>query len=273
MWREFVQLVKASDADAIETVLREIGSEDLRRMVELVVAGDSTISSIAKKLGKSMSTVNKLAGRFVEVYRKIFGESEVKTEAVEKKPRETKETREPRVRGSGINEVLRVLGQEYAEVIKHVTEKVDWFTDVVVDIGFYSVIAAFQFARVDPKTVLEKIEGFKDPEEFKKEVLKYLEAMIRAGTEGAETIKRLQDEVNRLNALLILYKKTLAYVAEQRDQLISTLNKVIGYLRTALSIMNQQQIRRFYESTMLTEIIMSLPQMQQTQERKEVIAQ
>jgi hypothetical protein len=105
----------------------------------------------------------------------------------------------------GFREVYRALGQEYADIIRMVTEKTGWFTEALVNIGWWSVLAAFHYVRVEPKDIPRKIEQYKDSEAFVKDVTNYLTAMIQASSDAVNTIMNLQREVERYrNAAKVL---------------------------------------------------------------------
>jgi hypothetical protein len=97
----------------------------------------------------------------------------------------------------GFREVYRALGQEYADIIRMVMERTGWFTEALVNIGWWSVLAAFQYTRVEPKDIPRKIEQYKDSEAFVKDVTNYLMAMIQASSDAVNTIMNLQREVER----------------------------------------------------------------------------
>jgi hypothetical protein len=97
----------------------------------------------------------------------------------------------------GFHEVYRALGQEYADIIRMVTERTGWFTEALVNIGWWSVLAAFQYARIEPKDIPRRIERYRDAEAFVRDVTNYLTAMIQASSDAVNTITNLQREVGR----------------------------------------------------------------------------
>jgi hypothetical protein len=97
----------------------------------------------------------------------------------------------------GFREVYRALGQEYADIIRMVTERTGWFVEALVNIGWWSVLAAFQYARIEPKDIPRKIEQYRDSEAFVGDVTNYLTAMIQASSDAVNTITNLQREVER----------------------------------------------------------------------------
>jgi hypothetical protein len=107
--------------------------------------------------------------------------------------------------GAMTKEVYRVLGREYANILETVLEKTGWFNEALVSIGWWSMIAAFQYARIDPKDIPRRVEQYKDAEAFVKDVTNYLTAMIQASSDAVNTITSLQREVERYkNAARVL---------------------------------------------------------------------
>jgi predicted transcriptional regulator len=198
-----------------------------------------TLSEIAKRLGVTSAALSMQIAKW-------------RTPAPDPPPRRQGEAREegPRPRGTsaGFTEVLRALGSEYAEIVKRVAEKADWFIDAVTDIGFYAVLAAFQFAKVDPKDIPKKVEEFKDPEEFKKFVVNYLSAMIQAGGESAAVIEKLQREVARLRTLVKAYRRMIDLLVAQRD-------KALEYLRMLLVLVPEESVANFLYSAAISEML------------------
>jgi len=205
--------------------------------VESLLQQGRTYDEIQAICGVSRATIAKISR---QLQSRESRESEHQSEERAEKGR--------RYVGSGISEVLKALGREYANVVKHVTEKVDWFTDAVMDIGFHTIIAAFQFARIDPKEIMTKIEEFKNADEFKKHVLKYLDAMIKASAEGAERLVRLEDENRKLKALVEFLSAALEDAIEQR-------NKAIMYLRASIASMCEDCLRRFTLAYAMSEFV------------------
>jgi hypothetical protein len=97
----------------------------------------------------------------------------------------------------GFREVYRALGQEYADIIRMVTERTGWFVEALVNIGWWSVVAAFQYARIEPKDIPRRIERYRDSEAFVRDVTNYLTAMIQASSGAVNTITNLQREAER----------------------------------------------------------------------------
>jgi hypothetical protein len=99
--------------------------------------------------------------------------------------------------GGAFRDIFRILGQEYASTLKTVLEKTSWFNEALVSIGWWSMIAAFQYARIDPKDIPKRVEQYKDAEAFVRDVTNYLTAMIQASSDAVNTITSLQREAER----------------------------------------------------------------------------
>jgi hypothetical protein len=155
---------------------------------------------------------------------------------------EIKETR--RFVGTGISEVMKALGREYAETIEKLSEKRSWFTAVLVDLGFESMLMAFQYAKVDPKDILRKVEEFDDPDKFKEFVRRHLAAMIEASADAVKAVlerdKRIQQLENALRVLSAItagLKKTvddLTLKLNMAEMLISKYNLQEEYVNTLM---------------------------------------
>ena len=120
--------------------------------------------------------------------------------------------------GAMTREIYRVLGREYAGILETVLEKTSWFNEALVNVGWWSIIAAFQYARIDPKDIPRRVEQYKDAEAFVKDVTNYLTAMIQASSDAVNTITSLQREVERYkNVARVLAGIVNALKAQLRD--------------------------------------------------------
>jgi hypothetical protein len=141
----------------------------------------------------------------------------------------------------GFSEVYRALGQEYADVIRMVMERTGWFTEALVNIGWWSVLAAFQYARIEPKDIPRKIEQYKDAEAFVRDVTNYLTAMIQASSDAVNTITSLQREAERYRNVA----KVLAGIVKGlRLQLSDTTRK----LEVAQALLSRYDLLEEYAS-------------------------
>lgn len=120
--------------------------------------------------------------------------------------------------GGAFRDIYRILGQEYASMLKTVMDKTGWFTEALVSIGWWSMIAAFQYARIDPKDIPRRVEQYKDAEAFVRDVTNYLTAMIQASSDAVNTITSLQMDVERYkNASRVLAGIVNALKLQLRD--------------------------------------------------------
>jgi len=117
--------------------------------------------------------------------------------------------------------VQKTLASEYAEMIKQLTEKTKWFNQALVEIGFNSLLAAFQYARIDPKEIAEKVEEFKDPREFVDFVMNYIYAMIEASSEGVKAIVERDMKIDKYEKAL----RILGAMVRAREKVIRDLTR------------------------------------------------
>jgi hypothetical protein len=117
--------------------------------------------------------------------------------------------------------VQKTLASEYAELVKQLTEKTKWFNQALVEIGFNSLLAAFQYARIDPKEIAEKVEEFKDPEEFVGFVMKYIYAMIEASSESVKAIVERDAKIEKYEKAL----RILGAMVRAREKVIRDLTR------------------------------------------------
>jgi predicted mannosyl-3-phosphoglycerate phosphatase (HAD superfamily) len=161
---------------------------------------DPTLSErqIARLCDSTQQYVNWLRKKLM---RELHGPSKIE----EKKKEYNEEVRDTkRYAGPGTSEAVRALGKDYAETIEKLSEKRSWFTNVLVDLGFESILMAFQFAKIDPKDIPRKVEEFNDPEEFKRFVRKYLTAMLESSTDATNAILERDKKIKQLeNALKV----------------------------------------------------------------------
>ena len=192
----------------------ESGEELLKRVSEgWKVYPDHRTGRWRVKFGNRSEYISR---ELEDLARKIYTEQRVKTgpEAVEggegfeeQAPKAPAQSR--RGWGTGTSEVMRALGEEYAAIIKTVTEKTRWFTEALVEIGWFATMMAFQFARVEPKDIPLKIAEFSDSKEFVKFVVRNLNTLIEADFNAAQAIAERDRMITRLNNAA----KFLAYLA------------------------------------------------------------
>jgi transposase len=141
--------------------------------------------------------------------------------------------------GAMTREIYRVLGREYANILETVLEKTSWFNEALVEIGWWSIMAAFQYARIDPKDIPKRIEQYKDAEAFVKDVTNYLTAMIQASSDAVNTITSLQHEVER-------YKNVARVLASIVNALRLQLRDTTRKLEVAQAILSRYGLLEEY---------------------------
>jgi transcriptional regulator with XRE-family HTH domain len=187
----------------------------------------STVSRILQKIREEASAeVKKLKEALEKPELAEIIERELeKRRGAKSKSGEEGETRE-RVRfvGTGISEVLKELGKDYAETVKILSEKRSWFTSVLVDLGFESMLMAFQYAKVDPKDIARKVEEFDNPEKFKEFVRKHLAAMVEASADAVNAILERDKRIRQLENALRVVSAIAAGLKRTVDDLAFKLN-------------------------------------------------
>jgi hypothetical protein len=172
-----------------------------------------TVSDIAKACNIPRGSVD----YYIKIVR---GENQGRTRSPRAQPSqaETPVVARGSPEGGAFRDIYRVLGQEYASILKTVLEKASWFNEALVSIGWWSMIAAFQYARIDPKDIPRRVEQYKDAEAFVRDVTNYLTAMIQASSDAVNTITGLQREVERYkNASRVLAGIVNALRLQLRD--------------------------------------------------------
>jgi AcrR family transcriptional regulator len=195
---------------------KELPPEKIKCIYDLYSQGAS-INQIIKICHVSPGTVYRYLKREGGKEGDVEGGQEVGKEVVKKvEPKvevpvpQTRTRGETRYVGTGVAEVMKVLGSEYADMLKTVLEKTQWFTEALVNIGWLSTIAAFQYARVDPKDIPKKLSEFQDADKFVEFVGKYLIAMIQGSADATNIILEKDRELSKwVNA-----SKTLAAIVK-----------------------------------------------------------
>jgi len=202
-----------------------------------------TSSELAKLCGITRQYAHMLRNKIITEARRLAEDVREKelTPALKKEVK-SEETR--RFIGTGISEVLKALGREYAETIEKLSEKRSWFTAVLVDLGFESMLMAFQYAKIDPKDILRKVEEFDDPDRFKEFVRRHLAAMIEASADAVKAIverdkriQQLENVIRVLSAVSAGLKKTvddLTLKLNMAEMLISKYNLQEEYVNTLM---------------------------------------
>jgi len=145
----------------------------------------------------------------------------------------------------GFRDVYRALGREY------VTERTGWFSEALVNIGWWSVLAAFQYARIEPKDVPRRIEQYRDSKAFVRDVTNYLTVMIQASSDVVKTITNLQREVER-------YRNVAKVLADIVKGLRLQLRNTTQRLEVAQAILSRYDLLEEYASAIAQLAIVEL---------------
>jgi len=180
-----------------------------------------------------------------EIYVKQRGSSEAKEAGFGEVPGAVRAQERGSRWSAGTAEVLRALDEEYAAVIRSITEKARWFTDALVNIGWYSTMMAFHFAKVDPKDIPAKVSEFESSDNFVRFVVQNLSAMVEASTGSAKAIMEREKELQRyknaakvLAYIVVALRKQLRSLAAQL-QVAHILISKYGLLEEYLSLASQ----------------------------------
>jgi len=137
------------------------------------------------------------------------------------------------------DQVLRTLDREYSEMISRLTEKTGWFVEALIDVGWYSLMMALQYAKVgtDAEELDRKVTEFTDARAFADYVKKLLAAMINASRDAARIVE-LEEELMGAKLMLDFANEVARKAVSQRDQALTL-------LRAAAASMCESCLRRF----------------------------
>ena len=208
--------------------------ECVRKMLEVT----NNKTEIAEKCGISRRLVYNYINfleKFKEMYKDIPEVKKLKEEPEPKEPKEPQPKEEKREErryvGTGISEVMKVLGREYAEIISTVTERTKWFTEALVKIGWSSTMMAFQFARVEPKDIPRKVGEFEDADKFVDFVNRNLYAMIQASTDAVKAIIERDEKIRKYEDAI----KLMAMIIKAQRKAVSELSRKMQIAQAILT--------------------------------------
>ena len=147
--------------------------------------------------------------------------------------------------GVGRRVTLEELDRSHAKIVKHITERVGWFADVLNEVGFYATLIAMQYAKVPINEIYDRIVDFSDPYEFVDFVRTNLNALFEA-KEEARAIVELRKKIDALELKAIALEEIINELRNQRDQ--ATLA-----LYAAVSTMDEDQLRQFIMNLMVAQ--------------------
>jgi hypothetical protein len=173
-----------------------VATTAIQECVKSYLLADPTLADrrIAKLCNTSHHYVNKLRKKFVH---EKGGSPEEKGKEEERRE-DAKEAR--RYEGAGISKGVKKRGKDYADSIEKLGEKASRLIDVLIDLGLNSMLMAFQYANIDPKDILGKVEELEDPDKLKEFVRKHLVAMVEASTDATKAILEREEKIRQLEA-------------------------------------------------------------------------
>jgi len=143
------------------------------------------------------------------------------------------------------SETLRMLDESYANALRPIKEGVGWFMDAITSIGFNAMLIALQFMKIPPKDFMKKIESFKDPKEFVKEVTNTLVALAKAGVNNFAVIKNLSEEIELKDSRIKSLEAELQQSRKIINQLIYEREDYKTMLMIAILSMDEDYARKF----------------------------
>ena len=141
---------------------------------------------------------------------------------------------------------LKILDEGYASALTHLTTKMDWFSEVMMEIGFSSTMMAFQSAKIPIDDAFDRITDFRENAgEFIDFVLKYQKALWQAKDEAGVLVK-LEEDREKLRLKLYMTLQAIDSIKSQRDE---------WYIKAkmALSCLDETGLRRYAFSTTFSE--------------------
>jgi len=179
-----------------------------------------------------------------EKLRKLKQQKELKEESKRGNKAKSKKS-DYQQAGTGRRITLEELDRSHAKIVKHITERVGWFADVLNEVGFYATLIAMQYAKVPINEIYDRIVDFSDPYEFVDFVRTNLNALFEA-KEEARAIVELRKKVDALELKAIALEEIINELKNQRDQ--ATLA-----LYAAVSTMDEDQLRQFIMNLMVAQ--------------------
>jgi hypothetical protein len=179
-------------------------------VVEHVKKGERSPTAVSKACGIPAST----ASVYIRRALKMLGIEEKKEEKKE-------ERREGSTRAAGMAQTMRTADQMAADVFRAIAEKVAWWSEALVNIGWLATLAAFQYARIDPKDIPQKVSELASADEFVGFVSSYLFAMIQASGDAVNAIVERDERIRKLENVL----KVVAVTYQQMKRNIRELTR------------------------------------------------
>lgn len=208
------------------------------------VTGDSVAFDLDGFSKKEQKQIKDIAQKEAKRIRDLFREGDSQ-EQKKSKSRSTGGTS-----SIGRRFTFEALDRAHAKIVRNVTEHLEWFADVVNELGFFAVIIAMQAANIPPEELYGRILQFRDPQEFSEYVKDHLIALLEAA-EDAKKLIELRKKLDALDFKLAVLEEALEEIKKQRDQ--ATLA-----LYAAVSAMNEEQLRQFVLNLMVAQYGLSI---------------
>ena len=147
---------------------------------------------------------------------------------------------------------LRILDASYSQLTRHVTAQVDWFVEALTKIGWSAMMISFQTAQISSSEAFSRLSEFRDADQFVQFVNTYLQALWQA-KDDAQALVKLEERNRQYDLLLFA-------AGERIKQLEAMLMKAVLTARTALTCMNQDDLRKFAYASALSEMQLAMAQ-------------
>jgi hypothetical protein len=138
-----------------------------------------------------------------------------------------------------VSELVEILGKEYGEILKTITQPTRWFTRVLVEIGWRTLIMTLLHFKVDSRELAEKLREFEEPEKFADFILSRLHAVLEANREGAEAILGRDERLKRCEHQLRVEKAV-------NEELRSQLRELTRHLQVAYIVFDRHGLTLEY---------------------------
>ena len=141
--------------------------------------------------------------------------------------------------GVEVSELVEILGKEYGEILKTITQHTRWFTRVLVEIGWRTLIMTLLHFKVDSRELAEKLREFEEPEKFADFILSRLHAVLEANREGAEATLSRDERLKRCEHQLRVEKAV-------NEELRSQLGELTRHLQVAYIVFDKHGLTLEY---------------------------
>jgi hypothetical protein len=214
--------------------------------------GESKVFDLRHLDTKTQRTVKQKAQEYAKKVREMARaiEAEESRGEEDRKPGEEKKRSGGERAGIGRRYTLEALDRSHAKIVRNITERVEWFADVLHEVGFYATLIAMQEAKVPPEELYDKILEFSNPGEFARFVKDHLVALLEA-KDDAQKIIELKRRLEAMDLKLAILEEAIEEIKRQRDQATIA-------LYAAVSTMDEEQLRQFVLNLMVAQYGLSV---------------